>query len=116
MDPADQKTSALIFVEPYLDHIAASETLSDLRHFFAFAYRHAVASGDADALARIVAAKDLRKAQLQPAAPDADPPPAPPAPPAPPEDPETLRAARLAKLARAKAILSTPYPQGKLSL
>jgi hypothetical protein len=60
-----------IFVQPYLDHIEAAETMSDLKHFFAYAYRHAQAVNDADALARIIAAKDKRKAELAPLEPSA---------------------------------------------
>ena len=60
-----------IFVQPYLDHIEAAETLSDLKHFFSFAYRHAQSENDADALARIIAAKDKRKADLAPLEPSA---------------------------------------------
>lgn len=60
-----------IFVRPYLDHIEAAETMSDLKHFFSFAYRHADAEKDASALALIVAAKDKRKAELSPLEPSA---------------------------------------------
>jgi hypothetical protein len=63
-----EQTMPPIFVGPYLDHIQAAETLGDLKHFFAFAYRHAKALDDAEALAKIIAAKDQRKAELAEAA------------------------------------------------